>query len=206
MKKIIHSFSLMLLTSILGFNSLQANYNPDKLKDYTTIVNAWNDAHNNWQFKALESLYTDRVLFYGGTMTKQECISYKTNLATPTKIFVQKVVSEATATDFGNGIIKCSFKKEVIIDDKKAEYPAYLILKETEAGLKIVCESDEITDASFGFELTQDLFQPKKEGEAELAKPKEKTSTTIWYSLGSAVLIVIIALAVRRRKKKEGNS
>jgi ketosteroid isomerase-like protein len=206
MKKIVHSFGLLLLTSLFGFNSLQANYNADKLKDYTALVNAWNDAHNNWQFKALENLYTDRVLFYGGTMTRQECISYKTNLATPTKIFVQKVVSEITATDFGKGIIKCSFKKEVIIDDKKAEYPAYLILKETEAGLKIVCESDEITDASFGFELTQDLFQPKKEGEAELAKPEEKTSKAVWYSIGSAVPILIIVLAARRRKKKEGNS
>ena len=206
MKKTRLTFCLLLLSSLFGFNFLHANYSDDKLKEYTSIITAWNDAHNNWHFKDLENLYTDRVLFYGATMTKQECISYKTNLATPTKIFVQKVVSEITAVDFGKGIIKCTFKKEVIVDDKKAEYPAYLVLKETEAGLKIVCESDEITDASFGFELTQDLFQPKMDEGVKVTEPKEKGSKVVWYSLSAGVLILIIALTTKRRRKKNENS
>lgn len=201
-------FHSLLIFVFFGTGKLSANYSPDKVQDYKAIVNAWNDAHNNWHFKDLENLYTDKVLFYGSTMNKKECISYKTNLASPTKIFVQKVASEIEAVEYGKGIIKCMFTKEVIIDDKKAQYPAYLILKETDSGLKIVCESDEITDASFGFELSQDLFQPKKEGEGTSAPVEEqgKSSNLLLYSFGSAALLLIIVVAMRMRKKKQENS
>lgn len=204
MKTIFRTFHLIGFL-LFTFTNLKAGYSPEKIKEYAAIVNSWNDAHNNWHFKDLESLYAEKVLFYGSSTAKLECISYKTSLASPTKVFIQKVLSEVKATDFGKGIIKCEFTKEVNIDNKIAQYPAYLILKETESGLKIVCESDEITDASFGFHISQDMFQPgAKMAENVVVSPEASNKSTLFlYGGGSLALIIIIGLAAWRRNKNK---
>ncbi|MCC6372392.1 MAG: hypothetical protein IT236_15415 [Bacteroidia bacterium] len=207
MKKFIAT-TIYLLLFAGSYFSAKANYTKDKDAEYTAIVKAWNDAHNNWHFNDLKKLYAERVLFYCNTVSRDECIGYKTSLATPTKIFIQKIVSEVSSTDFGKGVIKCEFTKEVIIDDKKAEYPAYIVLKEINDSLKIICESDEITDASFGFSLSREMFQANPKGNVVEMKTEatNKSSNVFWYSFASTGIIAIIALAVRRRNQKKTSS
>jgi len=191
-----------LLLMVAGSFNLRADYSIHKLNDYREMVNQWNNAHNDWRFKDLENLYADKVLFYWSPVSKQACISDKENQVSPSKIYVQKIVSEIKVLKFGEQFIKCEFIKEVKIEDKVIQYPSYLILKEFQGDLKIVCEGDEITDANLNLKIDP-TFLNQKAMTTESSAPGNKVSSprTI-YSISSVVLIIIIALAVRRRKRK----
>lgn len=196
--------TLCVLIMFLSTQIFGAQVSPEKQKIYEGIIKSWNESHNNWHFKDLEKLYSEKVLFYCSTVSRQECISYKTSLASPTKVFEQHIASEIKYEALTDDLVKCGFLKEVFIDDKKADYPSYLVLKDTPDGVKIICESDEITDASFGFELSAAYFnsgtgEPVK---VEAGEREKKSSGMFGYlGGGSAIIILIIALAARRRKK-----
>ncbi len=205
MKSLNNCFKLLILPLLLWANASDAQVSQDKQKLYEGIIKSWNDAHNNWHFKDLENLYSEKVLFYCSTVTKRECISYKTSLASPTKVFEQHIASDIKYQPITADMMKCGFIKEVFIDDKKADYPSYLVLKETPDGVKIICESDEITDASFGFELSAAYFNSGTGEPVKLeAGEREKPGSGMFGYVGgsSAIIILIIALAARRRRKK----
>lgn len=174
----------------------------EKEARYTAIVNDWNNAHNNWHFADLEKLYAEKVLFYCSTMPRKECIGYKTGLASPTKVFAQRILSKVECLALAPGLVKCTFSKQVIIDDKKAEYPAYLVLREDTLGLRIICEGDEITDASFGFKLTPELFNNATGEPMDMEEGQTgERGMAYWKIAAPALLILIVAFAALRRKR-----
>lgn len=200
-------FALARLCYIFVILSFVASASSQKASDpeqrYKSVVMAWNDAHNEWKFKELEALYADRVLFYCSTIDKRECISYKTSLASPTKIFAQRIQSEINYLKLTEDIIKCEFKKQIIIDDKKAEYPAYIVLKVTGDSVKIICEGDEISDASFGFKLTPEVFNNQTGEPVNLEDGENNQSSfIIWFFAGASVFVIFIGLFFWMKKKR----
>lgn len=198
--------SVLAMFMVLLTTLVKADYNAHKLTDYRDMVMRWNQAHNDWKFKELETLYADKVMFYWSPITKQACISDKENQVSPSKIFTQKIVSEISVLKFGDPFIKCEFIKEVNMEGKTLQYPSYLILKEIDGELKIVCEGDLVTDANLNLKLEPSVLTQTTLTSGAKEETGGGMSRSTVYSISSVMIILIIAMAVRRRKRKAAGS
>ncbi|MBL7901006.1 MAG: hypothetical protein JNK73_03350 [Bacteroidia bacterium] len=160
---------------------------------YIYVVNAWNKAHNNWHFEALNNLYTKEVWYYCEKLPKAACIRLKTKIVSPSKVFTQKIVSEIKVSEFASGYFKCSFTKEVNYQNKINQYPSYLILSQKGNVIKIVAESDEITDRKLKFQITPEILTSGKLINSEKNKQNQKSETSwFWPTLGFLLLISVL--------------
>jgi len=192
---------LTVLLSFSGYQSLKAQ---DNNKKYNRIVNAWNKAHNKWKPEELRAIYSREVLYYCQWQNKEACIQDKTTQMTPGRVFEQRIVSQIKISALAENLILCKFTKEVTTDDGEVRYPAYLVITEKDNQLRIIAESDDISDRNMNFTLTGDLFKnPGKNPKTR--KPEEKSVSGLglpFYSITSISAIAIIALAARRRRKR----
>ena len=60
--------------------------------------------------------------------------------------FNQKISGEILSEKLSENEVKCSFSKEVIVNNKVTYYPSYLILKKSNQNWKISVEGDLVTD------------------------------------------------------------
>lgn len=109
-------------------------------------VSLWDKAHNQKDLQIFERLYLDYILFYGKTLSREECITKKQALFSQYTFFNQESTN-FKIIEIENGYVKCEFNKHVLYDDQKKDYPSYLYLKQTKGNFwKIEIESDSITD------------------------------------------------------------
>lgn len=114
------------------------------------VLKTWNIAHNNQDLTSLNSIYADNVDFYGKRMTKEQCIQSKERLFTKIPTYAQYFFPTVIFQEKYNGDIICYFMKEAGAEDNLKLYPSYIICRNIDGQLKIVFESDIITDQNLG--------------------------------------------------------
>lgn len=164
------------------------------------IIHSWNDAHNDWRFKELKSIYANKVLYYGSSLAKDACIQDKTSQISPNKVFAQEIVSEISISDFGEGMFKCEFTKEVNYNKKKIRYPAYLILKYINGEPKIICESDQVTDAAMNIKITPEQVSGLKVQKIKYKSTETDDSNWLVYGLLGLICVTGGYVYIKRRK------
>lgn len=196
---------LILLALFSPFNLALSQDNTIDTRQCKSIVKSWNKAHNDWKFNELSRLYAPKVLFYCDWVSKSVCIQNKTSQMNPARVFRQRLASEINITPLSDELTLCRFTKEVTTDDGKTNYPAYLVLKNINNELRIVAESDDITDRNMNITLTEDLFNNPSRNSKTL-KPEKTPDSAFglpFYSITSISTIAIIAFAARRRRKRK---
>jgi hypothetical protein len=122
-------------SAVIDASSVPAHARPTARE----IVDAWNLAHTKHDLKALESLYAPWVVFYGQTLTNQQCVQKKRAAFEKTPDYAQSirdvVVSEG-------GVV--TFTKTSTSGGKSADYPAVLVV----TGGLVSGETDKITEAN----------------------------------------------------------
>ncbi len=138
----------------------QAEKIPVYLSDWLTdedryklksIINKWNDTHTLYESDLLElqSLYMDKVLFYGQTLNAEKCIKLIRQTIDKYDSYNQKLVSNVSFTILNDELVKCNFTKRVTVDGKSNDYEAYLIFEKVNGHWIVQTESDKTTDAYF---------------------------------------------------------
>lgn len=194
------------LTALLAFLLVQFSFaqtNQFDTKNYKQLVKDWNNAHDTWQFKDLRKLYAPKVLFYCSWVTKDQCILDKTSQMRPSKLFRQSISGPIKIQALGENLTICSFIKSVREDKTLKDYAAYLVIKEIDGQLRIIAESDEITDRKRNFVLSASVFKANENKKKPANnKSDSEDSNLLLYSASSVALIAIIAFAARRRRRQ----
>lgn len=116
-----------------------------------SIIDKWNDTHTLYESDLLElqSLYMDKVLFYGQTLNAEKCIKLIRQTIEKYDSYNQKLVSDVSFTILNDELVKCNFTKRVTVDGKSNDYEAYLIFEKVNGHWIVQTESDKTTDAYF---------------------------------------------------------
>lgn len=117
------------------------------------MVRAWSVAHNDWDIKELDRLYAPKVLFFCQEISRKECINKFASLLKPSDPYEHRIVSEITATEFQNGLIKCDFSKEVVSRAGTTTTSSYLVLKREGGNYSIVAEGETEADKKMNSRL-----------------------------------------------------
>lgn len=108
------------------------------------LLDNWNEAHQQKNVDYLDGLYADSVLYHQNQCSSQQVINSKTDLFEKHPFYYQEI-SEETHNELSDKEILLNFKKKVWLsypDGQPKECSAYLILKETVEGWKIIAEND----------------------------------------------------------------
>jgi hypothetical protein len=115
-------------------------------KSVRSLVEQWNQAHNDLDVEKFAELYDSKVLFYCLELTKDRCVEKKKKLFEKYPNFNQQIISDLTLTAYSSGKIKCAFEKQVSLGTQLKKFPSYLILIKEFDSYKIEGEGDLITD------------------------------------------------------------
>ncbi len=158
------------------------------------LTNQWNIANSTKNIDKLKSLFSEEVVFYGKTITNDECMTKKGNIFSKYDPYSQVIVSDILVTELDNDIIKSTFKKQVAFNNKTKTYPSYLFFKKIDGNYKIVEEGDEITNSNLNYESAYD-------------KPTSEKSNNwliqVMVSVSFIGLLSLVFVSYRKRKKKE---
>ena len=129
------------------YDSNYGGYSIDVFENFYFLTNEWNQAHSLDNLNQLYQLFDNTVLFYGLTLSKDECIAKKRSLLNKYTSFEQEIVTYGfSVQEIEVNKYKCSFTKRVITEGKSNDYPSYLIFRKYGDNWKIIAESDLITD------------------------------------------------------------
>jgi len=118
----------------------------DAITNYQKIVRDWNDAHNSKNSDMFSALFSREVEYYHTVLPKNVCIQKKKDLFRKYPDFNQQITGEIGIERLQENEIKCSFTKQVVINQKTTYYPSYLILKKSDVNWEITVEGDLVTD------------------------------------------------------------
>ncbi|NTS40791.1 hypothetical protein HRG84_07710 [Flavisolibacter sp. BT320] len=182
----------LLLLFFLFFAVLLAKAQNPKI--FETLVQDWNNLHNNREVALLRDLYAPGVLFYGRTLTRETC--YKRKKAFLKSDFTQEIISPVTITYYSSGTIKCDFRKRTVSRGVVKEHDCYLLVRKNEENdfYQITGESELEIDRKLN--VTFDL--------GEIVESPGSGSGTVYIAgLVIAVFILLFWLRQRRRKSRE---
>lgn len=111
-----------------------------------TLVQKWNDAHNESSVNDFPPLYSNMVNFYGSSLQRDRCISIKRDLLKEHPDYKQVVNGDLLLSGYSTGVIRADFVKTVTHDGKTTDYEAYLIIERISGKYVIIGESDLVTD------------------------------------------------------------
>jgi hypothetical protein len=126
--------------------ALNAGSNSKLQTEVYDAVYAWNDAHNTVDLTTLNTLYADRVSFYGTTISKDKAVSTKKQLLTGKYVGYSQSVSGLSMSTLSDGIVRVDFAKITQYQGRNESFNAYLELSKSHGTWKITKESDETTD------------------------------------------------------------
>jgi len=179
---------ITILASLIFFCNHVFSQNENELRD---IVYKWSDANNNQDLKAYDFLYADQVMFYGKNKTHYECLNLKAGFFKKHPDYTDKI-SEVEFEYYKSGVIKCGFQKSVKYSGYNKTYPSYLLLQEVGNQVKIVGESDEISDNNIGYSL-------------QLGEKISTTSNSIYFYSGTAIIAFIIIILIFKKNRKNSS-
>ena len=116
------------------------------------LTNEWNIANSTKNIEKMRDLFSEELVFYGKTFSRDECLIKKGNIFNKYDPYSQVIVSDIIVTDFGDDLYKSTFKKQVAFNEKTKTYPSYLFFKKIDGDFKIVEEGDEITNSNLNYE------------------------------------------------------
>jgi hypothetical protein len=123
-------------------------------KAVRSLVERWNQAHNDGDQENFSELYASTVLFYCQELTKDKCINKKKTLFEKYPTFNQRIVSDLILTAYLSGKIKCAFEKQVSFGTQLKTFPSYLIVIKEFDSYRIAGEGDLITDHNLKYRLS----------------------------------------------------
>ncbi len=142
-------YSLFLLIVLVTSCKISGKEEKSSNSDYNSVksvVQDWNKTHQDYNFTALQKIYTDKVLYYGKEMTNQDIVFAKQSFIKKNNDFTQTILGDLNIENIGEHRMKVSFIKQASFGGKRNEYPSYLELQKFESEWKICTESDDITD------------------------------------------------------------
>lgn len=139
---------LLLLASCNTSTDTNSQAKKDDTTNFKLLVEAWNRAHNAKDTKAFSSLFANSVDFYQSTIAKSVCIAKKQAMFKKHPDFFQQVVGDIQTEQLSDEEVKCSFVKQVTINQQAKEYPSYLIFKKIGDSWHITTEGDVVTDGN----------------------------------------------------------
>jgi hypothetical protein len=221
------SFIIWLL--IVGFASLPILSTGQELvvdlKKVGQVIEAWANAHDTKDLRALERLYTDEVIFYSKVLPKSNCLDIKSKRLLSKKYLHLEIITQPIVTVYSSQIIKAQFTKRVTSGSVSTDYDSYLLLKQVGEKLLIMGESDVITDGNASFspalgtelrrsQLSVKTFDPKKrqdnnekpfEVDDKSSKIAEPIAAESWIALAIVTVgltSAIFAGYVRYRRRR----
>ncbi len=97
---------------------------------------------------ALSALYDDRVFLYGLPMSRVAAMSRLDHVLRTTADYTQTIAHATVEEADGGDVIRITFTKNATAQGKTSTVSAYLVLRRTGGGYRIVEESDTTTDAA----------------------------------------------------------
>jgi len=122
-----------------------ADHNTD---DIDAVITVWNNAHNQKDMNAFNSVFADRVDFYSKNLSRSEVVDIKSELLNETYPEFAQNLPYDTVYNFNDaqGTVRADFTKQVSVRGETTPYQAYLVLKKYPSGWLIIKESDKTTD------------------------------------------------------------
>ena len=148
-QKVLFSIFLLFFSITSCKLSGKENTESNSDSDYNSVKSAvqnWNKAHQDYDFTAMQKIYTEKVLYYGKLMASNDIVLSKQSFIKKYKDFTQKILGDLAIENLGEQKMKVSFIKQASFGGKLNEYPSYLVVQKTDSGWKICTESDSITD------------------------------------------------------------
>ncbi len=110
------------------------------------VLSLWDNANNIKNTQILQSLYGNNVLYYGSASTRDKCIKDKSRFFKRNPNFKQKSYLLGISVK-SNDSYKIIFNKKVSLPGKETKtYPSYLVVRMVSGQMKIIEESDYVTD------------------------------------------------------------
>jgi hypothetical protein len=127
-------------------------------RELNDLLKKW-DYANNWRsIETFESIYADRLIFYGQNLSKERCITLKRKFFNSDREFKQKILPNPVFTPYTRGVIKCDFVKDVFQNGKWKRFPSYLLITYQNSKYLVSGESDLQTDRVLKYKL--DIGKP----------------------------------------------
>lgn len=158
------------------------------------ITNEWNIANSTKNIEKLRELFYVEVVFYGKTVSVEECLIKKGNIFNKYTPFSQVIVSEILVTDLGDNVYKSTFKKQVAFNEKTKTYPSYLFFKKIDGEFKIIEEGDEITNSNLNYKSVYE--NPQTDKDSNWLIPA-------MVSVSSIIFISLVFITLKKKKKHE---
>ena len=118
----------------------------DDSSEILSLTIAWNEGLKNRKLEELRRLYDKQVLMYGYLISREGVISSKADFFLKYNDFTQEIIGGIQVKKMKKNRFKSSFKKETKFNGKTIIVDSYLIFENTFDGLKIIVESDKLTD------------------------------------------------------------
>lgn len=131
-------------------SSVNKNVLADDIPALKEVVQQWSAALNRGSATEVSALYTERLVYYGSAMSKENAKVLLTNFLMNNTGFYQQISSEITIERINDNMVVCNFQKTATLNGKSTDYPSYLKLAKESGSWKIVEEGDKITDYNLG--------------------------------------------------------
>jgi hypothetical protein len=132
---------------------------PTEQQEVIELVYLWNSLHDTSNIYALDSIYSETVLFYKKKFTKKNIIDTKKYRIKKADKYRQLIIGRIGIYPSDTGDYKCEFLKLVNIDNKPKVYHTYLVFKKINNTWKIIVESDKESDLRPELASLFDRFQ-----------------------------------------------
>lgn len=165
------SICLLLLCSIPTAFA-QRTITPVDEQQISALIYRWNAVLNAEKGVQSDSLYADKVKWYGEEMTSQTVISKIHDFLNKNKQYDQSIVDKIKIQiydrfdiDKNTDILRVNFVKQAgLTSDKQQYYPAEFLVKKGANGWRIVSETDNITQANQNKDLAYLVAKGKFDG------------------------------------------
>ncbi len=147
MKRLLSFFSAAVILTVSSCSN-EPDKTPVTETDITpeSVVQKWNNAHNDHNTTVLDSIYADEVDYYHTILRKKDVLDKKKNYFGKHPDFKQQLITPIETVEIGKGEYRCSFTKRVTQDGKSSDYPSYLLIRSDAGSWEITAESDAVTD------------------------------------------------------------
>ncbi len=141
--------------------NIKSNFNSD-YNSIKSVVQSWNKTHQDYNFTAMQKLYSDEVLYYGKKMVNKDIVLSKQSFMKKYKDFNQNILGDLNIKNLDKNKMKVSFIKQASFGGKQNEYPSYLEIEKTNAGWKICTESDDVTDKNLAKRIENKVLSTER--------------------------------------------
>jgi hypothetical protein len=142
-----HFYLFVLVFFLAACSSPSSSENEaETAKSIDAWVRQWNLGHNERDISILTELYADSVLYYQTFLSKNNCLENKLQFFRENPDYYQRIDGDIEVLQVDSASYKASFVKKVTLAGRTTDYPSYLIFRKITQGIKLVEESDLITD------------------------------------------------------------